>query len=246
LPDGGPLDGNCQSITGGVFLDTAGWPAAFQSRYWYGDNANGNVWTLTSNATRDGFVASPRTSIGTGFGTVIRFLVGPDGLLYIGSLEGSIRILSPKAGLSDAGPPDAGPPDAGPPDAGPPDAGPPDAGPPDAGPPVDAGPINFGGGTPPGGLAGGAPCQGPESCRSCHSTASVGATDLYMPYDTWVSTMMGNAIRDPLFQAALSVANQDVVGIGQWCLRCHSPPSCRPGHGASGRSPPSTTSTRRG
>ena len=234
LPDGGPLDGSCQSITGGTFLDTPGWPAAFQGRYWYGDNANGNVWTLTPNAARDGFVPSPRTSIGTGFGTVIRFLVGPDGLLYIGSVEGAIRILSPKAGL-DGGVPDAGPPDAGPPDAGPPDAGPPDAGPRDAGPPLDAGPIDFGGGTPPGGLAGGAPFQGPESCRSCHSTAAVDAGVLYMPYDTWVSTMMGNAIRDPLFQAALSVANQDVAGIGQWCLRCHSPPSYVQGHGASGK-----------
>ena len=228
-PDGGVLDGNCQSITGGTFLDTPGWPAAFQSRYWFGDNANGNVWTLTPNAARDGWIPSPRTSIGTGFGTVIRFLVGPDGLLYIGSNEGVIRVLSPKAGL-----PDAGPPDGGSPDAGPPDAGPPDAGPRDAGTPLDAGPIDFDGGTQPGGLAGGTPFQGPENCRSCHSSAAVDAGILYMPYDTWVSTMMGNAIRDPLFQAALTVANQDLAGIGQWCLRCHSPPSFVDGHAASG------------
>jgi len=42
---------------------------------------------------------------------------------------------------------------------------------------------------------------------------------------------MANAIRDPLYQAALSVANQDVLGIGQWCLRCHSPTSYVQGHG---------------
>jgi hypothetical protein len=43
--------------------------------------------------------------------------------------------------------------------------------------------------------------------------------------------MMASAIRDPLYQAALTVANQDVLGIGQWCLRCHSPTSYVQGHG---------------
>jgi uncharacterized protein (TIGR03382 family) len=43
--------------------------------------------------------------------------------------------------------------------------------------------------------------------------------------------MMASAIRDPLYRAALTVANQDVLGIGQWCLRCHSPTSYVQGHG---------------
>ena len=227
----GNNDGNCQSITGGIFADVSSWPAPFRGSYVFGDNANGNVWTLTPNAARDGFVTNPRSDFGSGFGTVIRFLIGTDGQLYIGQLEGSIFRITVRPGI-DAGTPDAGPPDAGPPDAGSPDAGPPDAGHRgDAGPPLDAGAIDFGGGTPPGGLAGGAPFQGPDTCVNCHSSASVDGGTPYMPWDSWGATMMANAIRDPLYQAALSVANQDVLGIGQWCLRCHSPTSYVQGHG---------------
>lgn len=36
--------------------------------------------------------------------------------------------------------------------------------------------------------------------------------------------MMANAARDPLFWAALDVANKDVPGVGDFCLRCHTPP----------------------
>ena len=222
----GNNDGSCQSITGGVFVDSPSWPAPYRGRYFFGDNANGNVWTLTPNANRDGFVANPRADFGTNFGTVTRFLVGPDGNLYLSRVEGSILVVSPRPGV-DAGVPDAGAPDAGRPDAGGVDAGPR----PDAGPPLDAGPIDFGGGTPPGGLAGGAPFQGPDTCALCHSSASVDAGTPYMPWDSWAATMMANAIRDPLYQAALSIANQDVLGIGQWCLRCHSPTSYVQGHG---------------
>ena len=222
----GNNDGNCQSITGGVFVDSATFPAPYRGRYFFGDNANGNLWTLTPNANRDGFVSSPRADFGTGFGTVTRFLVGPDGNLYLSRVEGSILVVSPRPGV-DAGVPDAGSPDAGRPDGGGVDAGPR----PDAGPPLDAGPIDFGGGTPPGGLAGGAPFQGPATCQLCHSGAAVDAGSPYMPWDSWAATMMASAIRDPLYQAALSVANQDVLGIGQWCLRCHSPISYVQGHG---------------
>ncbi|MCC6554432.1 MAG: hypothetical protein IT372_15750, partial [Polyangiaceae bacterium] len=51
-----------------------------------------------------------------------------------------------------------------------------------------------------------------------------------MPVDTWVGTMMGNAARDPVFFAALAVANQDQPGIGSFCLRCHSPIGYVRGH----------------
>lgn len=34
--------------------------------------------------------------------------------------------------------------------------------------------------------------------------------------------MMSHATRDPLFWAALDVANRDVPGVGDWCLRCHT------------------------
>jgi hypothetical protein len=35
--------------------------------------------------------------------------------------------------------------------------------------------------------------------------------------------MMANATRDPLFWAAVDVANKDVPGVGDFCLRCHTP-----------------------
>ena len=63
----GNADGSCQSITGGVFVDSPAWPAPYRGRYFFGDNANGNVWTLTPNAARDGFVPGPRSDFGTGF-----------------------------------------------------------------------------------------------------------------------------------------------------------------------------------
>lgn len=34
---------------------------------------------------------------------------------------------------------------------------------------------------------------------------------------------MAQAARDPVFRAALAVANQDVPGCGEFCIRCHSP-----------------------
>ena len=60
-------------------------------------------------------------------------------------------------------------------------------------------------------------------CRNCHDRDSTFEPTLYMPFDGWVSSMMGNSERDPLFRAAVTVANQDQKDIGQWCLRCHSP-----------------------
>jgi hypothetical protein len=87
-------------------------------------------------------------------------------------------------------------------------------------------------GTPPGGLDGGQALLGAkERCAMCHDRSISDPGDpLYMPFDGWVSTMMANSVRDPLFQAALSVANQDAPGVGSWCLRCHSPQSFLRGH----------------
>ena len=34
---------------------------------------------------------------------------------------------------------------------------------------------------------------------------------------------MANAVRDPLFLAALTVSEQDAPGSGAFCLRCHTP-----------------------
>ncbi len=51
----------------------------------------------------------------------------------------------------------------------------------------------------------------PAECAKCHNE----------PYRDWSGTMMGNDFRDPSWLAALSIAEQDMPGIGDYCLRCH-------------------------
>jgi uncharacterized repeat protein (TIGR01451 family) len=51
-------------------------------------------------------------------------------------------------------------------------------------------------------------------CDTCHSVPI---------YDKWRGSMMSQAGRDPLMWAALSTANVDMPGAGDYCLRCHIP-----------------------
>ena len=78
-------------------------------------------------------------------------------------------------------------------------------------------------GTPPGGLAGGAPIESATRCKSCHGGFKTDDGHTYMPWDTWAGSMMANAARDPLFLASVTVAEQDRPGSGSFCLRCHTP-----------------------
>ncbi len=68
-----------------------------------------------------------------------------------------------------------------------------------------------------------------DTCASCHGGGINGDTS-FLPSDTWSGTMMANAARDPVFFAALAVANQDKPGVGTYCLRCHSPTAFVSGH----------------
>jgi hypothetical protein len=43
------------------------------------------------------------------------------------------------------------------------------------------------------------------------------------PYDGWVNSMMGQSARDPVWHAAVAIANQDAAGSGEFCIRCHAP-----------------------
>lgn len=66
----------------------------------------------------------------------------------------------------------------------------------------------------------------PSDCALCH--ADYDAQNHIEPWNTWAGSMMANAGRDPIFWAALDVANHDAEqlgypGIGEYCLRCHSP-----------------------
>ncbi len=81
--------------------------------------------------------------------------------------------------------------------------------------PADGG-VFFQPGTQPGTLAN--DLRPPSLCENCH-----GVYADYAANDTWKGTMMANAARDPLFYAALTIANQDISNSGEICVRCHSP-----------------------
>jgi len=57
------------------------------------------------------------------------------------------------------------------------------------------------------------------SCSACHGNYDPAAE----PYFAWRGSMMANASRDPLFQACLTIANQDAPSSGDLCIRCHVP-----------------------
>lgn len=61
-----------------------------------------------------------------------------------------------------------------------------------------------------------------SDCIGCHRGFSSPANQ-FLPHSTWSGSMMANATRDPLFWAALDVANKDYPGAGDFCLRCHTP-----------------------
>ena len=62
---------------------------------------------------------------------------------------------------------------------------------------------------------------GPGDCGGCH--ADYDSTHNIEPNNTWAGSMMAQASRDPLFWAALDVANNDIPDVGDFCLRCHVP-----------------------
>ncbi len=57
-------------------------------------------------------------------------------------------------------------------------------------------------------------------CVMCHSKTKNGDAD---PYFSWQGGMMAQAARDPVFRASLAIANQDIKGVGEFCIRCHAP-----------------------
>ncbi|MHC4207860.1 MAG: hypothetical protein ACYSTT_24670 [Planctomycetota bacterium] len=59
-----------------------------------------------------------------------------------------------------------------------------------------------------------------QQCRMCHSGTKNKDAD---PFVSWQSSVMSLSAKDPIFRAALAIANQDIEGIGEFCLRCHAP-----------------------
>lgn len=65
-----------------------------------------------------------------------------------------------------------------------------------------------------------------SNCAACHGNFD--ATN--EPYATWRESLMGQAGRDPLFFAQMTLANQDVSNAGYYCMRCHVPVTTLTGH----------------
>lgn len=59
----------------------------------------------------------------------------------------------------------------------------------------------------------------PNICDICHGEFDIEAE----PSFNWKGGMMAQAARDPIYQAALTIANQDAPDAGGFCIRCHSP-----------------------
>jgi hypothetical protein len=56
-------------------------------------------------------------------------------------------------------------------------------------------------------------------CANCHGHYDTAIE----PFDNWAGSMMAQSTRDPVFHAALAIANQDASFGGDICLRCHTP-----------------------
>jgi len=59
----------------------------------------------------------------------------------------------------------------------------------------------------------------PDQCDNCHGGFDVNSE----PTFTWSGSMMAHAMRDPLFEASMVIANQDAEFSGDLCIRCHTP-----------------------
>lgn len=81
------------------------------------------------------------------------------------------------------------------------------------------------------------PLHDSNDCATCHG----GFDEEHEPFRPWNASPMGQSARDPLFWAAVAIANQDAPASGDTCLRCHAP-----GGWLEGRSTPTDGSSLTG
>lgn len=59
----------------------------------------------------------------------------------------------------------------------------------------------------------------PQQCSFCHGSYDADAA----PFDRWAHSIKAQSGRDPVFHAALAIAEQDANFVADFCLRCHVP-----------------------
>ena len=113
--NGTTYDGECQSITGGVIVDSCQFPDSYRGKYYFADNAHGTIYSLDVNADRSGVDPKSRklvAQVDSG-GMPVELTTGPDGSLYIaiygyGAPSRIVRLVptTPNTCTGDAGIPD--------------------------------------------------------------------------------------------------------------------------------------------
>lgn len=58
-----------------------------------------------------------------------------------------------------------------------------------------------------------------DGCESCHGSFDPAES----AFGSWSGSPMAHAARNPLFLSALTEAEKDIPGVGDFCLRCHAP-----------------------
>lgn len=98
LVDYDHADGD-KAVMGGRILDGCGWPDAWKSRYIFGDHeANGVVWYIDINATRDGLAPNAQRQEFATTNGVTAMRMGTDNALYIVERgAGSVSRITAKA-----------------------------------------------------------------------------------------------------------------------------------------------------
>ncbi len=93
--------GKDSSVIGGRILDGCNWPAAWKSRYLFGDYNQNKLWTLDVNATRDGVVANSQKDFATS-DRLTAMRMGTDNALYILEEGGNVTRITAKGGMATA------------------------------------------------------------------------------------------------------------------------------------------------
>lgn len=89
----------------------------------------------------------------------------------------------------------------------------------------------------------------PLNCTYCHGdgySQQTGQDPETETWNAWSGSMMAQAGRDPVFYAALDIANADAAGSGELCLRCHMPRGWLNGRAASATTAAMTDDDREG